>query len=58
MPVMNGFEATRRIKEMIKANQIKEMKIIGTTADSIGDKLRNRCSKSGFDDLICKPVKK
>ncbi len=47
MPVMDGFEATRLIKEELR---LKELPIIALSADSIkGD-------KSMFNDFILKPI--
>ncbi|MGN6375101.1 MAG: response regulator [Sphingomonas sp.] len=53
MPGMDGFEAIRRIRGRgdIKAR----LPIIVVTADTAAD-LRERCLKSGADDVLFKPV--
>jgi CheY-like chemotaxis protein/HPt (histidine-containing phosphotransfer) domain-containing protein len=51
MPVMDGFEATRRIRETIQPG----IPIIAVTADAMsGD--RDRCLSKGMNDYISKPV--
>lgn len=51
MPVMNGFEATQKIKE-----HKKELKIIGQTAYAHHNN-RQKCLNAGFDNYIAKPIK-
>lgn len=51
MPVMNGFEATQKIKEHKKG-----LKIIGQTAYA-HDNDRQKCLNAGFDSYIAKPIK-
>ena len=54
MPVMDGFEATRRIREEEQA-QGTRTPIVALTADALaGD--RERCIESGMDDYMTKPV--
>lgn len=55
MPVMNGLEATRLIREWEKSHGIGRTVIIGLTAGaSDGD--RSKCLDSGMDDVLFKPV--
>ena len=52
MPIMDGFEATRRIRSQL---DLKSMPIIAMTANAMkGDK--QKCLDSGMDDYISKPV--
>jgi signal transduction histidine kinase/ActR/RegA family two-component response regulator len=54
MPVMDGFEATRRIREDERASGV-HTPIVALTADALaGD--RDRCIESGMDDYMTKPV--
>ncbi|ALO15825.1 Autoinducer 2 sensor kinase/phosphatase LuxQ [Salinivirga cyanobacteriivorans] len=52
MPVLDGFEATKRIKE-----QYPEMIIIAQTAYASTDVMR-KCKSAGCDYFVSKPIKK
>lgn len=58
MPVMDGFESTRRICAMKESGQVdKDLPIIALTANAMkGD--RQRCLEAGMNDYITKPVRK
>ena len=52
MPVMDGLDATRRIRALPQGDQIP---IIAMTANAFSDD-RERCLNAGMDDFITKPV--
>lgn len=54
MPVMNGEEATKAIREFEK-NKNERVPVIALTADAI-EGIREKLIKSGMDDYIVKPV--
>ena len=54
MPDMNGYDATRHIREWEYQSKRRRIPIIGMTANALfGD--RERCLDSGMDDYIAKP---
>jgi len=55
MPVMDGIEATKQIKEYEEANSLPHIPIIALTANALkGD--RERLLKEGLDEYISKPI--
>ena len=54
MPVMNGYEATVRIREIEKETKT-HIHIIGFTANTKNED-REKCFRAGMDDFISKPV--
>jgi PAS domain S-box-containing protein len=55
MPVMDGFEATRIIREKEAEMKSKAMPIIALTASAMQAD-RERCLQAGMSDFIAKPV--
>jgi len=51
MPEMNGFEATRLIRQVPKTRSIPILAITAGLSNSIEDE----CSRIGFDDYMAKP---
>jgi CheY-like chemotaxis protein/HPt (histidine-containing phosphotransfer) domain-containing protein len=55
MPVMDGYEATRRIRRGAAGTGNQGIRIVAMTANTmVGD--RERCIEAGMDDFIAKPV--
>lgn len=57
MPVMDGPEATRRIRGIESTRKLPRTPIIAATAHVL-DEDRDRCRLSGMDDFIPKPINK
>ncbi len=56
MPVMDGYQASNEIKEMMGKGAIKPVKIIAVTAN-VSDSDKERCSRNGMDHFLTKPIK-
>ena len=57
MPVMDGFEATQKINEMIKSNNLPTVPIIASTANASNLDYEN-CFKAGMTGYLSKPYKR
>ncbi|WP_309044492.1 ATP-binding protein [Marinobacter sediminicola] len=57
MPVMDGYETTRYIREWETANGVDRTPVIALTADVLPGTEQN-CHESGMDDYLSKPVRK
>ena len=55
MPVMDGMEATQRIRNL-KREDAASIPIIAMTAQTTAD-IRETCRKAGMDDYIAKPIR-
>jgi PAS domain S-box-containing protein len=54
MPVLDGFEATRRLRALEVAESRRPLPVIGMTAHAlVGD--REKCFEAGMNDYIAKP---
>ncbi len=56
MPIMDGFEATKNVREYEAKNKHGHIPIVALTANAMkGD--REKCIKAGMDDYLSKPVR-
>lgn len=57
MPIMGGFEATQKIREIEKSSGTgKHIPIVALTAHAmIGD--REKCLSAGMDEYVTKPLR-
>ncbi|GMF47274.1 unnamed protein product [Phytophthora fragariaefolia] len=57
MPIMNGYDSTRNIRNFEKQHKLPRIPIIGVTAYAMsGD--RKKCLDAGMDEFIVKPISK
>lgn len=56
MPEMDGYEATRAIREFELHNQLTRKPIIAVTAHAVGES-RELCLQAGMDEYITKPIR-
>lgn len=54
MPVLDGLEATRKIRESEKEHDFPHKPIIGLTAHAIQG-YKDKCLSAGMDAYACKP---
>ena len=54
MPIINGFDAARKIRSSVGANQTTP--IIALTANLV-DGINKKCIDSGMNDVLNKPIK-
>ncbi len=57
MPVMDGFQATRKIRELESDAMNAQIYIIAVTANASGS-YRDECLSAGMNDFLAKPLRK
>lgn len=57
MPVMDGYSATRAIREWEQEQRLKPVPIIALTADALPG-TEGACHEAGMNDYLAKPVRK
>ena len=56
MPEIDGFEATRQLRQLEKQNGWRRTPVIAVTASILRDE-HDACISSGMDDFLAKPFK-
>jgi CheY-like chemotaxis protein len=55
MPEMDGFEATKRLRQLVNSVSPTSVPVVAVTANAMaGD--RERCINAGMDDYLAKPI--
>eukprot|EP01016_Furgasonia_blochmanni_P025066 TRINITY_DN27041_c0_g1_i1.p1 TRINITY_DN27041_c0_g1~~TRINITY_DN27041_c0_g1_i1.p1 ORF type:complete len:207 (+),score=54.09 TRINITY_DN27041_c0_g1_i1:61-621(+) len=54
MPVMDGYQATTILKQMMKKKEVPFSPVVAMTA-FVGEHEVNKCKESGMDDYLSKP---
>lgn len=57
MPILSGYDAASKIREVEKTNKISHTPIVALTANAMLDS-RDKCLSSGMDDFLIKPFKR
>jgi len=57
MPVMDGFEASRRLKSMMDNKAIPIVPIYALSANKENEKILEACTKAGMSGYLTKPLK-
>jgi two-component system sensor histidine kinase/response regulator len=57
MPVMDGYEATRRLRALEQAGRRPRLPVVALTANAMTHD-RKACAEAGMDDFISKPMTK
>jgi CheY-like chemotaxis protein len=58
MPVMDGFQATYKIREIEKEQGVTKPTLIFALTANVGENDKKKCLNSGMDDFIPKPIKR
>ena len=55
MPRVDGFEATRRLREWEAANERQRVPVVALTASAMEED-EEKCRRAGMDSFVAKPV--
>jgi CheY-like chemotaxis protein len=58
MPIMDGFQATKKIREIEIEEKISEPCLILALTANVGEDDKRKCIDSGMNDFIPKPIKR
>lgn len=56
MPVMDGLEATRQIRSIIRQSNYMKMPVIIAMTGHVMESDRQACMNAGMNDFLCKPI--
>jgi CheY-like chemotaxis protein/nitrogen-specific signal transduction histidine kinase len=56
MPVMDGYEATRILKNKMENDELRSCPVIALTANNRSEQHENLCKKAGMDGHVSKPL--
>jgi CheY-like chemotaxis protein len=56
MPVLDGFEATRRLRAVERERALPRLPVVAMTAGAL-DEDRRQCHDAGMDDHLPKPIR-
>ena len=56
MPILDGFEASRKINEIYSEKQSFQPGIIAITANMVNEEIRMKIKKNGMRELVLKPL--
>ena len=58
MPVIDGFQATKKIREIEKEQAVTKPTLIFALTANVGEDDKNKCLAAGMNDFIPKPIKR
>ena len=58
MPVMDGFQTTKKIREIEKEQAVTKPTLIFALTANVGEDDKNKCLAAGMNDFIPKPIKR